>query len=569
MQRIATDSPSEQTASRPSGASSYDDSTADLESLLNDALPPRFPVLVVDDDQSVLDVTRLVLSRFRFEGRGIECLEANSAEQARDILQRRDDIAVALLDVVMEDDDAGLTLVQFIRNDLANQRLRILMRTGQAGFAPEYRVVSNYDINDYLSKSESTQERLYVSLTTALRGYRDIITADLYATRASVAEEERRVAARALEAKTQFLAHLSHEIRNPLTGMIGIVELLQQRPQDTVTADLVRDLGFTVQSLLGVVDDVLDIAKIEAGKLNLHPQAFNVRQWLERGVAMFTANMKQKDIRFVLDIEDDVPERVIGDSARLRQILVNFLSNACKFTPAGGAITVRLTAQPQDASVLLNLLVKDTGIGIERERLNEIFQPYEQGGEQTSQLYGGTGLGLSLCRNLAQMMGGYVGVVSQRGDGATFWLEVPVQATDDAPVGAAESNRPLRVVVCEDDATNQRTLRVILEKKGLIVDAFDHGQALLDSEVWRQADVILMDCHMPVLNGMDTTQALRKLGCTVPVIALTAGVSDIERQRCLDMGMDTVMAKPVDYTLLHDQLLAHVRHGRHPVRVAT
>ncbi|MEK9710928.1 MAG: histidine kinase dimerization/phospho-acceptor domain-containing protein, partial [Thalassolituus sp.] len=290
----------------------------DLHSSLNSYLPERFPVLVVDDDQSVLDVTRLVLNRYRFDGRGVECLEATSAEEAYEVLEAREDVAVLLLDVVMEDDDAGLKLVERIRQNLNNQRLRIILRTGQAGFAPEYRVVQNYDINDYLAKSESTQERLYVSLTTALRGYRDILAANIYARRALEAEKEREVAARALDARTRFLAHLSHEVRNPLTGMLGIVELLEDSPEAEIRDGLIRDLGYTVHTLLGVVDDVLDVAKIEAGKLKLHHQVFNSRNWLERTIGVYAASMQQKGIRLTTEVDDLVPQRLIGDPSRLR-----------------------------------------------------------------------------------------------------------------------------------------------------------------------------------------------------------------------------------------------------------
>jgi len=166
----------------------------EMQAVKSELLPDRIPVLVVDDDQSVLDVTRLVLSRYRFDGHSVECITCNAASEARALLQQRNDIAVILLDVVMERDDAGLALVEFIRNTLGDRRLRIILRTGQAGFAPEYRVVQNYDINDYLAKTESTQERLFVSLTTALRGYRDIMMADFHARRAKEAEQEREVA---------------------------------------------------------------------------------------------------------------------------------------------------------------------------------------------------------------------------------------------------------------------------------------------------------------------------------------------------------------------------------------
>lgn len=541
-------------------------SLSDINSSL---LPERFPMLVVDDDRSVLDVTRLVLSRFRFENRGVDCIEADSAARAKEILEQRDDIAVILLDVVMENDSAGLQLVEYIRSVLGNRKIRIILRTGQAGFAPEYRVVQNYDINDYLAKSESTQERLFVSLTTALRGYRDIMAADVYARRAIEAEQEREVAARALESKAQFLAHLSHEIRNPLTGLVGIVELLESDSLSTAQTELVGDLKYTVQSLLGVVDDVLDVAKIEAGRLTLHHEAFNSRLWLHRSSAVLAASIRRKGISLSLMCDDEVPEYLVGDAARMRQIFINLLSNACKFTPEGGSISVHLRAEFKRDDFVLHLSVSDTGIGIESSRLADIFKPYEQASGLTALEYGGTGLGLSLCRNLAELMGGQVGVVSKPGEGTTFWLDVALGVpSESTPELKANDAKALNVVVCEDDATNQKTLQVILTKRGMSVTTFNNGRELIDSKAWKNVDVILMDCHMPIMNGMDATRELRKLGCNAPVIALTAGVSDAERQLCLDSGMDSVMAKPVDFSLLHEQVLAFVRQGRSSVRLA-
>ncbi|WP_369986126.1 response regulator [Thalassolituus sp.] len=544
----------------------------EFQAAISALLPDTVPVLVVDDDPSVIDVTRLVLSRYRFEQRPVEVLQARSAKEGQRILAERPDIAVAFLDVVMEEDDAGLKLVEFIRNELSNQKIRIILRTGQAGFAPEYRVVQNYDINDYLAKSESTQERLYVSLTAALRGYRDILASEFFASRVAAAEHQRRLTEQALEEKSRFLAHLSHEIRNPLTGMVGIVELLEDA-ESTERAELLDSLDFTVQTLLGVVDDVLDVAKIEAGKFRLQEAAFNIRHWLKRTASTYAATLRQKGIHLSYDVAEDLPESLIGDQTRLRQVLSNFLSNAARFTPVGGQVTIKLTGTQTDDQLMFFLAVSDTGVGIASDRLTSVFNPYEQEDAQTSEVYGGTGLGLSLCRNLAELMKGSVGVTSRQGKGSTFWLEVPLKV--DNPIGSESGSQngkrpgqPLTILVCEDDATNQRTLRVILEKKGVAVKAFDHGRALVDSEEWRRADAVIMDCHMPELDGMAAARILRDQGCVCPILALTAGVTDSERHECLEAGMDCVISKPVDYAMLYDQVLALVHKGRHPVRIA-
>ena len=234
----------------------------------DDILPERIVLLVVDDDPAVLEVTRLILGRYQYQGRPVEILEALSAAEARTILQQRDDIAVLLLDVVMESDDAGLRLVEYIRTDLNNFRLRILLRTGQPGYAPERQVVQDYDINDYLMKADASQSRMIIAVTTAVRGYFDILRAEAMALKAQVSQQ-------ASMAKTQFLAHMSHEIRTPLNGVVGLVALLSDTSLSDEQKALIQDLRHASDALMGVVNDVLDVSKIEAGKLELYSESLS------------------------------------------------------------------------------------------------------------------------------------------------------------------------------------------------------------------------------------------------------------------------------------------------------
>lgn len=528
---------------------------------LPDLLTERLPLLVVDDDESVLQVTRLVLSRYRFEGKGLEILEANSAASARDILQQRTDIAVVLLDVVMESDDAGLRLVEDIRNKLNNHVTRIVLRTGQAGYAPEHRVIQDYDINDYLSKADATQNRLFFSLTTALRSYRDILNADYLGRRVVQADK-------ASLAKSQFLAHMSHEIRTPLNGLLGTVQLLTDTDASEEQKALLKDLGFTAEALLSIVNDVLDLAKIEAGKLELNPQSFSLPLLIEKVMAIFSANMRQKSISFSQTGLDSVPQCVTGDGVRIQQILMNFLSNALKFTPDGGQIVLDIRVLNQtDDQAQFRFEVCDSGIGISSERVDHIFEAYEQESVSTSQRFGGTGLGLSLCRNLAELMTGSVGVTSKEGSGSCFWLEVPLtlapqQAPQDS--SAVISLSHCTVALCEDDMTSRKVMVRMLEKLGAQVMAYENGQQLLDDNQFSQCDLIILDCHMPVKDGFETAVDLRTLGCTLPIVALTAGVSEEERQRCTESGMQNVLVKPVERAKLIQQISALVDPDKEP-----
>ena len=534
-----------------------------LTSVSGDAfLPERIVLLVVDDDEAVLQVTRLVLSRFRYKSRSLEILEASSAAQAKATLALRPDIAVILLDVVMESDDAGLRLVEHIRHELNNHHVRILLRTGQAGYAPERQVVQDYDINDYLVKSDATQSRLFLSLTAAIRSFSDILRAEELARRIAEAEHQRQLADRASLAKTDFLAHMSHEIRTPLNGIAGIVELLDDTGLSSEQAELLRDLRYVSSALLGIVNDVLDVAKIEAGKLELNVHNFHLPQLLEKVAAIFVVGMQQKAIRFQVEQDNDLPQWVRGDAQRIQQILINYLSNAYKFTPQGGRITLRVSCVVTADGYELIAEVDDNGKGIRAERLADIFNAYEQESAQTASHYGGTGLGLSLSRSLAMLMSGCVGANSEPGHGSRFWLRVPLER-GEAPVVDETAADPLAadalagwvILISEDDPTSQKIIRKILEQQGARVEVFADGQQLLDSGLYHTADVIVLDYHMPVLDGPSTARRLRELEYQGPLLALTAGIVDSEREACLQAGMNDVQGKPLDKQRLINWLL--------------
>lgn len=534
-----------------------------LTSVSGDAfLPERIVLLVVDDDEAVLQVTRLVLSRFRYKSRSLEILEASSAAQAKATLALRPDIAVILLDVVMESDDAGLRLVEHIRHELNNHHVRILLRTGQAGYAPERQVVQDYDINDYLVKSDATQSRLFLSLTAAIRSFSDILRAEELARRIAEAEHQRQLADRASLAKTDFLAHMSHEIRTPLNGIAGIVELLDDTGLSSEQAELLRDLRYVSSALLGIVNDVLDVAKIEAGKLELNVHDFHLPQLLEKVAAIFVVGMQQKAIRFQVEQGNDLPQWVRGDAQRIQQILINYLSNAYKFTPQGGRITLRVSCVVTADGYELIAEVDDNGKGIRAERLADIFNAYEQESAQTASHYGGTGLGLSLSRSLAMLMSGCVGADSESGHGSRFWLRVPLER-GEAPVVDEAAADPLAadalagwvILISEDDPTSQKIIRKILEQQGARVEVFADGQQLLDSGLYHTADVIVLDYHMPVLDGPSTARRLRELDYQGPLLALTAGIVDSEREACLQAGMNDVQGKPLDKQRLINWLL--------------
>ncbi len=518
-------------------------------------VPDCIAILVVDDEPEVVQVTRLVLSRYRYQGRGLEIIAASSADGARQILRQRNDIAVILLDVVMESDDAGLKLVEYIRQTLGNHHIRIVLRTGQPGYAPEHRIVQDYDINDYLMKADATQSRLTVSLTTAIRGYFDILRAGQLARQVERSHEERDSAHQASLLKTQFLAHMSHEIRTPLNGVVGIIELLAETPVNEDQEELIRDLKLSADALLGVINDVLDVSKIEAGKLELSETAFYPPELFDKVCAVFTAVMRRKGIVFSCEPESFPGAVFIADVQRIQQILINFLGNANKFTPEGGRITLRGGyRQIRSGEWQLYAAVEDTGAGIREDRLRGIFEAYEQENAHTSAHYGGTGLGLALSRTLAELMGGSVGADSQPGHGSRFWLAVPLRVCNEPVVedDVADNERGdeclqgCRILLAEDDKTSQKVLKRMLQNLGAEVSCYDNGQELIDSGQAAGADIIVLDYYMPLLDGPSCAAVLREQGVEVPMLALTAAVTASDHQACLQAGINEVHAKPLD-----------------------
>jgi len=516
-------------------------------------LPDRIPVLVVDDDETVIQVTRLVLSRFRFEDHALELICASSGKEAIQILSQRDDIAIVLLDVVMETENSGFEVVSYIRDQLNYYTTRILLRTGQPGLAPERQVINEYDINDYIAKTEATTDRLNLAIINALRSYRDILRAEYLARRVASAELEQQQALKASQAKSAFLAHMSHEIRTPLNGIIGMADILADTNLTSEQHSYLEDIHNSGRALLGIVNDVLDLSKIEAGKLELDPRSFKLNELMSEINSMFHAPMIKKSIRYHQNIGAGVPGTLIADNIRLQQLIMNLLSNALKFTPSGGGIAFSLDVDKEGNhyhGLPLILTISDSGIGIDSTSLDDIFDAYQQAATHTSRVYGGTGLGLSLCRQIVQLMSGDISVESTLGQGSVFSARVLVQVgVLDERVMSSDEGVPsiegLNVLVAEDNPINRKVIEKLLNKLSVNVTVVDDGQQLLDCIDEVQPDLILMDCHMPVLDGFAATRELRRQGSKTPIYALTAGVSNEERIECDNIGMNGVLTKPV------------------------
>jgi PAS domain S-box-containing protein len=397
-----------------------------------------------------------------------------------------------------------------------------------------------------------------------------IIFAELATTIAESAKEKAEsatiIAEEAVKAKQQFLSNMSHEIRTPMNAIIGFTKVVLKTELTAKQKEYLTAIKISGDSLIVLINDILDLAKVDAGKMTFEQIPFKMAMSISAMLHLFETKIQEKNLELVKEYDSKIPQVLVGDSVRLHQIILNLVSNAVKFT-AKGKITVSVCLLSEDEEhATIEFAVADTGIGIAEDKIEKIFGNFQQASSGTSRLYGGTGLGLAIVKQLVEPQGGTVSVKSKVGEGSTFSFTLTFQKTKEEAEAVIEmvevdkEIKNIKVLVVEDIALNQLLMKTLLDDFGFERDIAANGKIAIEKLQTKSYDIILMDLQMPEMNGFEATEYIRNtMNSKIPIIALTADVTTVDLAKCKSTGMNDYIAKPVDERLLYSKIIGLVK----------
>lgn len=517
-------------------------------------------VLIVDDK-----IENIIALEALIQRDDINIITTTSPNEALRLCWQKE-IAIALVDVQMPEMD-GFELVDIIKSNPKTRDILVVFVTA-ISTETKYAVKGlSTGAVDYLYKpldpyiTNAKVDSLITLVRAQLEVKRKNIELERYQEELIIARDE---AEKGKKIKERFLANMSHEIRTPLNGIIGLAHLLKNTPLNTDQERMLDLLMVSSDALLGIINDILDISKIEAGKFRIVRTDTDIVSLSKSVIDLLKYKAEEKGISLLLETDERIPHLIEADSMRLNQILLNILSNALKFTDTGSVVLSLSVLEMDEANIRLRFDVTDTGIGIAPDKIDKIFESFEQADDNTDHVYGGTGLGLSIVKQLVALKGGELEVTSEPGKGSKFsvsnWYKISENQTKAARVNPADLEKfeNVSVLVAEDNAINQFMIRKILNGWNLNTTIVENGKLVLESLQNNTYDIILMDTHMPVLGGFETTRRIRSEmpdGVNnIPIISLSAAVLEDELQEAYEAGVNAIVSKPFDLSVLHSKI---------------
>jgi len=516
-------------------------------------------ILLVDDNANNLQVLGNILSL-----KGFKIALASSGQEALDFIEKQSPDLI-FLDIMMPDMNGFEVCERLKLNDKA-RNIPIIFVSALSNPANKVKAFETGGV-DYITKPfnmaeivaranvhlklKSSQEECYKTNQRLMEQIEE---------RAKLEEELRHakeIAESSTKSKSDFLANMSHEIRTPMNGIIGTTSLLKSTNLDDTQLDYVNIIDFSANNLLAIINDILDISKIEAGQITLESIDFNLHNVVNETIKLLTSKAIEKGIELSATIDESVPLFAKGDPVRLKQIVINLTNNAIKFTKYG-FVKIEVETIEQESKIRKYLFkIIDTGVGIHGNAREKIFKDYVQADNSTSRKFGGTGLGLPISKKLIEMMNGEIGLESEVGKGSTFWFtltldigkEPPYELVDEHAV-TVNGDFKLSILIAEDNLVNQKVAIATLKKLGHKLEIAENGKIACDMHRSNHYDVILMDVQMPVMDGIESTKCIRNFereespDKKVKIIAMTANAMKEDRQKCLDAGMDDYISKP-------------------------
>ncbi|WP_269684851.1 CHASE3 domain-containing protein [Flavobacterium lacustre] len=411
-------------------------------------------------------------------------------------------------------------------------------------------------------------------ITEQKRIEREFIEAKVFAELATtIAEEEKNkaqnatiIAEEAVKSKQQFLSNMSHEIRTPMNAIIGFTKVVLKTDLTVKQKEYLNAIKISGDALIVLINDILDLAKVDAGKMQFEQIPFKLKSSIAAMLHLFESKIQEKNLKLIREFDPAIPEVLVGDPVRLHQIILNLISNAVKFTSKGKITVIVKLIEEDDVKVILEFAISDTGIGISQSKIETVFENFQQATSGTSRLYGGTGLGLAIVKQLVEPQGGSIKVESIVNEGSTFSFRLPFLKTKAAAQTELEileldnEIKDLKVLVVEDMALNQLLMKTVLDDFGFERDIAENGKIAIEKLKNNTYDIILMDLQMPEMNGFDATEYIRKtMKLTIPIIALTADVTTVDLEKCKAVGMNDYLAKPIDERILYSKIVSLIK----------